>query len=245
MKNTEYTGLGAVTEFKFSEKIGPVFRGHVNLTHLKNWGEGWGFLPSNVSLVFVDNHDNQRGHGDGGESILTHKTSKQYKMAQAFTLAYPYGIPRIMSSFAFKNTEAGPPQDKYGNIIGPVANSSGSCKNGWICEHRWRQISNMIGFRNVVKGKPLKNWWSNGKQQIAFCRGNAGFVAFTNGGNINRRFQTCLPKGTYCDVISGGVSKGSCTGKTVTVNDKGYGKISLSESDKDGVLAIHIKAKKK
>lgn len=30
-----------------------------------------GFMPSNRALVFVDNHDNQRGHGAGGASILT------------------------------------------------------------------------------------------------------------------------------------------------------------------------------
>lgn len=38
---------------------------------LSNWGEGWGFMPSDKAVVFVDNHDNQRGHGAGGSSILT------------------------------------------------------------------------------------------------------------------------------------------------------------------------------
>ena len=37
----------------------------------RNWGEGWGLMPSDRALVFVDNHDNQRGHGAGGSSILT------------------------------------------------------------------------------------------------------------------------------------------------------------------------------
>lgn len=37
----------------------------------RNWGEGWGFVPTDRALVFVDNHDNQRGHGAGGASILT------------------------------------------------------------------------------------------------------------------------------------------------------------------------------
>lgn len=101
----------------------------------------------------------------------------------------------------------------------------------------------MIGFRNAVKGTSITNWWSNGDQQIAFCRGGAGFIAFTNGGNIDQSFQTCLPAGTYCDVISGSLSSGSCTGKTVTVDGSGYGQISLYESEDDGVLAIHINAK--
>jgi hypothetical protein len=43
-------------------------------------GEGWGFVASGDALVFVDNHDNQRGHGAGGENILTYKKSKLYKV---------------------------------------------------------------------------------------------------------------------------------------------------------------------
>lgn len=76
-------------------------------TYLQNWGEGWGFLFSPDFLVFIDNHDNQRGHGAGGGDVLTYKIPKQYKMATAFMLAYPYGVSRIMSSFSFENTEQG------------------------------------------------------------------------------------------------------------------------------------------
>ena len=43
-------------------------------------GEPWGFVQPGDALVFVDNHDNQRGHGAGGDSILTYKTSKLYKV---------------------------------------------------------------------------------------------------------------------------------------------------------------------
>jgi len=58
-------------------------------------------LKDGDSFVFVDNHDNQRGHGAGGASILTYHVSKLYKMATAFVLAWPYGATRIMSSFEF------------------------------------------------------------------------------------------------------------------------------------------------
>ncbi|KRT80828.1 hypothetical protein AMK59_6017, partial [Oryctes borbonicus] len=143
--------------------------------------------------------------------------AKQYKMAVAFMLAHPYGSTRVMSSFAFDNTDAGPPADGAGNIISPGINDDESCSNGWVCEHRWRQIYNMVGFRNAVQGTTLNDWWDNGAQQIAFCRGGAGFVAFTNGGSIAQTMETCLPSGTYCDVISGSLENGSCTGKTVTV----------------------------
>lgn len=103
----EYTDLGTVTEFRFSAEIGRVFNGYDHLRYLSNWGEGWGFLPSNLALVFIDNHDNQRGHGAGGDNVLTHKKAKKYKMASAFMLAHPYGIPRVMSSFSFSDPDQG------------------------------------------------------------------------------------------------------------------------------------------
>jgi hypothetical protein len=57
--------------------------------------------------VFVDNHDNQRGHGAGGSTILTYKDKKAYTLASIFMLAHPYGIPRVMSSYAFSNSDQG------------------------------------------------------------------------------------------------------------------------------------------
>jgi alpha-amylase len=66
------------------------------------------------SLAFLDNHDNQRGHGGGG-AILTYKTSRQYKMANAFMMAWPYAFVQIMSSYAFPDDRSldwvGPPSD--------------------------------------------------------------------------------------------------------------------------------------
>lgn len=52
------------------------------------------------------------------------------------------------------------------------------------CEHRWREIFNMVSFGNVVHGTPVTNWWDNGNNQIAFCRGNKGFVAMNNEQNV-------------------------------------------------------------
>lgn len=138
---------------------------------------------------------------------------------------------------------AGPPADGLGNVVSPKP--KGACGNGWICEHRWRPIANMIGFRNAVKGAKIHNWWSSGDQQIAFCRGKAGFIAIANRGAINRKLQTCLPAGTYCDVISGELANGACTGKSVTVDNKGFGHISINKSKDAGVLALHVQAKKK
>ncbi|XP_019541465.2 alpha-amylase B-like [Aedes albopictus] len=244
ISSTEYTHLGTVTEFKHSAEIGRVFYGRDRLAHLSNWGEGWGFLPSHLALVFVDNHDNQRGHGAGGDNILTHKSFRNYKMATAFMLAHPFGIVRVMSSFFFEHGDQGPPQDANGNLIPPSINPDNTCGNGWVCEHRWRQVYNMIGFRNAVGNTAISNWWSNGNQQIAFCRGTHGFVAFNlEGSDLNQNLQTCLPAGTYCDVISGSKEGTSCTGGTVQVGADGRANILIPFNAYDGVLAIHINAR--
>lgn len=104
---TEYIHMGSVTDFKYSAEIGKVFRGKNELKWLKTWGPDWGLLPSQYALVFVDNHDNQRGHGAGGEDILTYKKRKEYVMAVAFMLAHPFGTPRVMSSFDFTTADEG------------------------------------------------------------------------------------------------------------------------------------------
>lgn len=237
----EYTHLGTVTEFRFSAEIGGVFRGYNDLQWLRNWGEAWSFLPSHLALVFVDNHDNQRGHGGGGSTILTYKDARQYKMATAFTLAHPYGIVRMMSSFAFDDSDQGPPQDSAGNLISPTINADGTCGNGWVCEHRWRQMFNMVDFRNVVGDEPVANWWDNGWNQIAFSRGNRGFVAFNGQStDFSQGIQTGLPGGQYCDVISGANVNGICTGIMVIVGPHGNARVTIGGDAFDGVLALHV-----
>lgn len=238
----EYNFIGAVTEFKFSAEIGKCFRGKVPLADMKNWGEEWGFLPSKDALVFVDNHDNQRGHGAGGEDILTYKQAKEYKMAVAFMLAHPYGIPRVMSSFAFSNSDQGPPMDSNGGLLSPTFDSeTGQCSgHDWICEHRWPEIQNMIQFRNTVGNASLQHWWDNGDKQIAFARQGKGFVAFNlqPSADLNQEFVTSLPAGTYCDIISGAKSADKCTGKSFTVNSDGKVTIIIPKDDPYGFIAI-------
>lgn len=236
----EYNQLATVIEFKYAAEISNAFRGNNNLKWLVNWGEKWGLLPSQDSLVFVDNHDTQRDN----PNTLTYKLPKMYKMAVAFMLAHPFGTPCVMSSFDFQSKDQGPPQDGNGNLVSPVIDPDGTCRNGWICEHRWEEIYNMVRFRNVAHGTTVNNWWDNGSNQIAFCRGNSGFVAFNGDQNdLRTTLKTCLPAGTYCDVISGNLENGRCTGKVVNVQGNGDAYIEILKTEKDGVLAIHVEAK--
>lgn len=240
----EYLGVGRVLDFRYSAEIGRVFRGNDKLRWLVNWGPEWNMAGGDESVVFVDNHDNQRGHGAGGENILTYKMSKNYKMAVAFMLAHPHSLKRVMSSFAFDYSDQGPPATQSGDLSSPSFNADDSCGSGFICEHRWRQIYNMVGFGNVVAMTSLTNWWDNQSNQIAFCRGNKGFVAFNNDAyDLDQWLQTCLPAGTYCDIITGNMKDGRCLGKTVEVQADGKAHIVIKSNEEDGILAIHVQAK--
>lgn len=236
---SEYFGSGDVTEFKVSSEIGRVFKTG-NLSWLANFGTAWGFMPSDNAIVFTDNHDNQRGHGGGG-NVVTHKDGQLYNLANVFLLAWPYGYPALMSSYAFSNADAGPPSDGSGNTIGPWASGTLNCGTTWICEHRRRAIGNMVAFHNVTQAAfSVSNWWDNGANQIAFSRGALGFVAINKEGSaLTRTFTTGLPAGTYCDVIHGDPSGTTCSGPTVTVDSAGRATITVAAMD---AIALHVNA---
>lgn len=119
-------------------------------------------------------------------------------------------------------------------------NGDGTCGPERICEHRWRQIANMVMFSNSARGTKVENWWDNGNNQIAFSRGNFGFIAFNGEFNqdMNVTVQTGLPAGTYCDIISGNLCGMFCTGAFVNVRADGMGTVNIPSYGFDGVLAI-------
>nr|AEI58894.1 amylase [Pteria penguin] len=250
---SEYTSFARVTNFIYGIKLADVFRGNNPAKYLRNWGEAWGMPNTNDVVVFIDNHDNQRGHGGGG-GVLTHFEHRAYKMATEFMLAHPYGFTRVMSSYDWprnfqngedKNNWYGPPHNSDMSIKGRSLRSDKSCDNGWTCEHKWRQIYNMVAFRNVVMGTTINNWWDNGNKAIAFSRGNKGFIVINvDNSDVNANLQTGLSQGTYCDVISGEYVNGKCTGTEIHVGGDGHAHFHISHTSEDPVVAIHIGAKK-
>ena len=83
----------------------------------------------------------------------------------------------------------------------------------WAVTTRWPAVAGMVSFRNNVGSAALTNWVSPSSQQIAFGRGALGFVAINNADSAwSATFSTSLPDGTYCDVISGVPSNGTCAG---------------------------------
>ncbi len=216
----KYSHLGLVTEFKYGTDVAGNFNGQIK--NLKTLGESWGLLPSAKALVFVDNHDRERGHG--GSGTLTYKDGAKYNLANVFMLAFPYGYPKVMSGYQFSDTDAGPPS------------GATNCLNSeWVCQHRWENIANMVGFRNYTQDSwSINNWWDNGNNQIAFSRGNKGFVVINNeSGTLARSFYTGLPAGNYCNVLAG---NDACGGEVITVDSSGYAYISVAAMS---AVAIH------
>jgi alpha-amylase len=226
---TEYTGIGDVTEFRYGDVVGNAFRDG-NLANLNNLANSM-LLSSADAVAFIDNHDTQRN----GRARLTYKDGNNYALAEAFMLAWPYGVPQVMSSFTFNSSDQGPPSTSNGTTT-PVA-----CGSGWACEHRWRTTANLVGLRNAAAGAGVTNWWSNGSTQIAFGRSGKGYVAFNrDGGTLSRTFQTDLPAGTYCDVANGDFTGNTCSGSTYTVDAAGRFTASLPSGR---MIALHVNAR--
>merc|ERR1712168_784346 len=219
IKAQEYFGVGKVMEFRYGIKLVECIRnGDFNCLG-GIYDQGWGMADGLHAVVFVDNHDNQRGHGGAG-GVLTASgpghNDWEYKIGAAFLLGHDYGFKRIMSSYYFTNTDQGPPGGAPG------------CGQGtWVCEHRWSSIMNMVQFANAVVGTGVENW-QGGYNYLGFSRGNKGFVAM---GDLGKNFYTGLPDGEYCDIIH------DCQQKIQISGGNGYFKAA---EDNDPVVAICV-----
>jgi alpha-amylase len=299
---------GKVLEFEYGKKVAEKFlAGELSpFNGQVPFGEGWGLQPSLISIAFIDNHDNQRGHGGGGQTIKDIRNNlTAYTLANIFMLAWPYGYTNVMSSYRFGSGHLwlhdqhleqditriadlpvhddflGPPHNAtHKTVLQPAdysaaatwttrsvwVNQGGNRRNTcfddgskWMCEHRWRQIANMVGFRNAVNTNwdRVANWWTNGNRQIAFGRGALGFVLInaqpatdpsTFGPEGNGWIQTGLPAGRYCDVINSNITadKTRCimeNGQNVTpVTVFADGKANIPVRAMDAV-AIHVGAR--
>ncbi|MEI8346510.1 MAG: alpha-amylase family protein [Pseudomonadota bacterium] len=228
IKPGEYFKNGWVSEFNYGAKIAEVFY-NGKLSWLDHFGEVWGLLPSEKAIVFLDNHDNQRGHG-GNVTVLTHKNGRQYALGNIFMLSWPYGYPQVMSSYYFTDPNSGPPP-------------AGDCTNQWACEHRWPVIANMVAFRKFTGASKVENWWSNGENLISFSRGDKGHVVINKENYaVNQEFQTGMAPGAYCNVIKGDFlpSTNNCSGPLITVKSNGKALFNIEAQD---AAAIHIGAK--
>jgi len=229
IKDTDYLGNGDVHEFDYGRELKRIFTGE-RLAYLRTFGESWGLMPSGQAGVFVDNHDTERN----GET-LNQTYGATYTLANVFMLAWPYGSPSVHSGYGFTDRDAGAPQNGDGTVKDAVCFT-----DGWRCQHAWREIRNMVGFRNAVDDAGVVQWWDNGNNQIAFGRGDRGYVVVNKeGGTLSRTFQTSLPAGRYCDVQTGLPTSSGCSGTVVTVGSDGRFTASVPANS---ALALHVEA---
>ncbi|EKO3993976.1 alpha-amlyase [Vibrio fluvialis] len=237
VKPGEYTYIGDVTEFFFARTLGPKFK-HGGIKDLQGIGSWSGWLGSSDAVTFVTNHDEERHNP---EQVLSHQDfGNLYFLGNVFTLAYPYGYPKVMSGYYFNDFDAGPPATGI-----HTGNACGFDGGDWVCEHRWRGVANMVAFRNHTAAEwRVTNWWDDGYNQVAFGRGGLGFVVINRDDNkgINQGFATGMPAGEYCDIISGDFNSqtGTCSGTTISVDSSGYAHFTVASHN---AAAIHVGAK--
>ena len=79
IKKDEYVGMGAVTEFNYCFSLANLQNSLAQLRTVADRPQNWGFLTDKNAFVFVNNHDNQRGHGGGG-GIVTFESPQSLKV---------------------------------------------------------------------------------------------------------------------------------------------------------------------
>ncbi len=232
----KYFRVGFVTSFTYGQFLtDAILKKTNNLEKLVSFsfGSSWINYPENRTVVVLDNHDTERMM----PSILSYKDTKNnaYVLAYVFLLAWPFGVPKIMSSFKFTGMDDSIPETAIWQ------NGRNTCldKNSpWVSQHRWSAISNMVLFRNKTKqAQGISHIWLNG-DQIAFARTvqksreyvtTLGFVVINNTDQpLKKRFETGLPAGKYFNLVMSQFNKdGKMEGVTVDVENYGFSTIEV------------------
>nr|VFJ95199.1 MAG: alpha-amylase [Candidatus Kentron sp. H]VFJ96068.1 MAG: alpha-amylase [Candidatus Kentron sp. H]VFK02140.1 MAG: alpha-amylase [Candidatus Kentron sp. H] len=238
VKPEQYYKNGLVTEFRWGDAIAAKFkRGHGTIYDFQQFdASSWKFVPSHKAVVFTDNHDDQRKTPC---KVMNFRIDgPKYDLANVFMLAYPYGYPKVMSSYKYADHDQGPPSNPVHS--GDKPNCFGS---DWECEHRFRPIANMVAFRKHTRPVSDTDYWFSawGGQQIGFGRGNLGYVVINNSNSdLNQTIPTGMMPGTYCNIIEGDFEDSSCSGPTLKVDKSGK---VLFNVPAGRAAAIHVGAK--
>jgi alpha-amylase len=255
---SNYFAAGTVNEFKFTYAMKSVLRNEYgnNLANLPaimgtpgNWGGTWGFVPGDKATVFVNNWDTER---NGSSLNASNRTggpndtydSRRYQLANILMLSWPYGHAQVHSGFNFTNVDQdAPSQSAFAANGAPVADGS------WDFVHRQPSTANLVKFRSLVAGTGIDNFTSgNNGNQIAFNRGNKGFVALNNDrSDWFLNFTTQLPAGTYCNLAHGvlNAAKTACSGDQVAVAANGSISVALLGNGAGLVPAVVLAANQK
>ncbi len=235
----KYFKVGYVTSFKYGEFLADAIRERDNsLEKLAaySFGSSWIHYPENRTIAVIDNHDTERMM----VNMLNYKSMQHnaYVLAYIFMLAWPFGVPKIMSSFRFTSHDDAIPEQ--------LVWQNGRCTcfdrdSPWVAQHRWDAIANMVLFHSKVKDAlGVAHLWTNGNQ-IAFARVSEkakqyvaaeGFVIINATDKpLKRRLETGLPSGRYYNLIASNLSLGRMHGPLISVEKYGYATVEINPHD--------------
>lgn len=239
----KYFRLGYVTSFKYGEFLAQVFTQQQNTLEKLvafNFGRDWVHFPANRTVTVIDNHDTERMM----PNMLNFNTTQfnAYVLAYIFMLAWPFGIPHIMSSFYFKAHDDSFPEATVWNGDQDCGFNNGA----WVLQHRWQAISNMVLFHRLTLDAPgVAHVWAH-QNQVAFSRVKEvaaesivaqGFVVINASSEpLTRKFDTGLPDGNYFNLIESRVDADRMQGPMVQVKD--FGKTELTIKPFDAVVLL-------
>lgn len=244
-----YFPIGTLNEFQFTSAMRDVFRNNnsLNLASIPtvmgtwgNWGGTWGFIQPQNATVFITNWDTERNGGslNINNALGNDGANQRYTLANIFMLAQGYGEAQLYSGYKFSDTNADRP------TTSPYSGGVPQINVVWDFAHRWTPLANMVAFRNAAIGQAQQNWIvGNNGNQVAFSRGNVGFVALNNSGSAwTRTFATGLPAGTYCNVINGtkNAAGTGCTADSVTVDASGNASFTVPANNSGSNPAVAI-----
>lgn len=235
----EYTSFGEVFEFTYARDLTPALaNGVFNEPELE--GDRPLHVPAANALVFIDNHDTERGEAD-----LTYRDGELYVIANALMLADDYGTPVIYSGYAFSDRDAGAPIEADGRVT-PVSCAistdlaASEFEDGArTCVQAWPAIAGMLEFRSFVEDAPRLRGVDEG-DAYGFEREGRGVVAVNVGDEeVTIQIPTTMPDGKYCDVVSGGrdsFTNDGCRGDEFSVSN-GVATLTLAPLS---AAAIHL-----
>ncbi|CAL7962777.1 alpha-amylase [Gammaproteobacteria bacterium] len=235
----KYFQIGYVTAFEYGKFLSDAINNRSNsLQKLVEYsfGSSWIHYPDNRAVVVIDNHDTERMM----PNILNYKNAQNnaYVLAYIFMLAWPFGVPKIMSSFRFVD------QDDPIPTVRVWQNGRNTCfdeNSPWVAQHRWTTIANMVLFHSKTKeALGVSHIWADGNQ-VAFARTYQkakeyvtafGFVVINaTEKTLKRRFETGLPSGKYYDFISGQLDGDKMQGPAIDVENYGFATITIRPFD--------------
>ncbi|MBX3019962.1 MAG: alpha-amylase family protein [Bdellovibrionaceae bacterium] len=196
---SEYTPFSDVNVFPYAYDLARVLRGG----YLASWLNFQRIYPaSDLSVVFVENHDTQREQPL--QSLSRTNEPEYFKLAEVFMLTWPFGYPQLFSGYRFVSYDEGPPIDGKGYTTSPLG-AAGDCLAPWQCEHRATHVRNLVRFRNRTAGVfTATKTWSAGGEIFAFSRGHLGFTVINGRATelAGAAIPTDLPDGDYCDQVT-------------------------------------------